>query len=210
MSRDPPSPDGLAPRPASSPSKSGKTTSKEHIPSWTIAQEAELRAIFENDMLDDSECLGRLRHKGSAKSKAILEGDDETTSDDEFGQRVPSKKSSNTLRAVARKLKQHLSLESGLNKRHSRTSVGTSDEEVQRRAELKKIRQRRIQEELSNESIYDDDANSLPSIANASTHLDKKKSSSWVPGSFVPLPALGLPTLPYPTLKLPEWTPLEM
>ena len=47
--------------------------------------------------------------------------------------------------------------------------IGSSEEEVERRAELRRIRHKRIQEELSNESAYDEDAKSLTSVGDPKT-----------------------------------------
>ena len=49
-------------------------------------------------------------------------------------------------------------------KRRSRSSVGTTEEEVERRKELRRLRQSRIMDELGTESAYDNDAKSISSI----------------------------------------------
>lgn len=97
-----------------------------------------------------------------AALQAIFESERSSTESER--RRVISKDSSNTLNTVKQKLKKHLSRDSEGSKRLSRSSVGTSEEEIERRAELRRIRQKRIRDELSIEGVYDDDATSLPSI----------------------------------------------
>lgn len=203
MSRNLPSPDGLAPREAST-SKLDKRKSKEQTPSLTLQQESELRAIFEEDVEYEADKLDTPRPKGTAKLKPLLIGE-KSDSEDSFG--LHRRASTSTLKAVSQKLKKRFSRDSAISKRYSRTSVGTSEEEIERRAELRRIRQKRIEEELSNEN-FDDDANSLASVAKSSVLLDKRKSS-WVPGTPVPLPLLTPPVLSYPILNLPVLTPFE-
>lgn len=141
-SREPPSPDGAAPRPVSSPPKPRKNLSKEPVqaPSWSLTSrfskaedEAELRAIFEENRSDE-----------------------EATQD-----AFPSKKSTGTLNAVKTKLRRHLSRESGLSKRNSRSSFSNSDETNERIRELKIKLKERIKAELSSEVGYDEDAKSI-------------------------------------------------
>lgn len=72
---------------------------------------------------------------------------------------------SSRLTAVKTKLRKHLSRDSALSKSRLRSSVGTSEEEVARREELKRIRKKRIQEELGDERVYDDDARSVTASA---------------------------------------------
>jgi hypothetical protein len=139
----------------------------------------------------------------------MLEGDKSETDTEVKLQEIQTKKSSSTLKAVAQRLKVRLSKDSALSKRHSRSSVGTSEEEIERRAELRRIRERRIREELSNERVYDDDAKSISSRAGAHTPSDKRGSRMWFPGDYIPLPALMPPALPYPTLLLPHISPLD-
>jgi hypothetical protein len=100
-----------------------------------------------------------------AELQAIFEEDKSSSGD---GKPCPKpKKSSNSLASVKSRLKKRLSRDLKIYKRQSRSNVGTSEEEVERRAELRRIRQRRIQEELSNDVGYDSDAKSLPTIAGA-------------------------------------------
>ncbi|CZS98739.1 uncharacterized protein RAG0_07345 [Rhynchosporium agropyri] len=199
-SRTPPSPDAVPSRPAIPAVKPKNRVSKDHVPSWISADTKELRAMFEEADVTDPCSAKHISRKDSAKFREILEGDKFITDSDFEG--VKTKKSSSTLQAVTQKLKRHLSKDEGLSKRHSRNSVGTSEEEIERRAELRRIRERRIREELSNEGIYDDDAKSVPSPPD--TPLKNDRKSSWIPGNYVPLPVLFPVSLP-----LPELDPLE-
>jgi hypothetical protein len=211
IGRHPPSPDGLAPRPASSSVSSGKRVSKEHIPSLTRSDVAQLRAIFEEDTIPPLPEEGPQvkPHKGNGKLTSILEGD---KSDSDIEMRVvdvKSKKSSNTLKSVAKRLKKHISKDSELSKRHSRSSVGTSEEEIERRAELRRIRERRIREELSNEGVYDPDAKSVSSIVDAQTPSDGKIPNYWAAGGYIPLPSLTPPALLYHKSPFQSLSPTE-
>ncbi|KAI6709317.1 hypothetical protein JHW43_008162 [Diplocarpon mali] len=198
--RAPPSPDCVPSRPVI-PGTNAKGT-KDHIPSWHSVDTTELRAIFEDTMPSDPCRANHITHKSSAKFREILEGGKEVETDTE-SELIQTKRSSATLKAVTQKLKKHLSKEDGVSKRLSRASIGTSEEEVERRAELRRIRERRIREELSNEGIYDEDAKSLPSTPGTPPKDDRP--SAWVPGDFVPLPHLSPLRLPAPGLD-----PLEM
>jgi hypothetical protein len=210
MSRDPPSPDGLAPRPATSAASSTRRNSKDHIPSWTTIDAAQLQAIFEEDAITPlAEESPQSKPKGKGKLISILEGDKSDTDNELKFEEIKSKKSSSTLKAVTQRLKKRLSRDSALSKRQSRSSVGTTEEEIERRAELRRIRERRIREELSNEGIYDDDAKSVSSMTSAHTPSDQKNPRSWVSGDYIPLPALATPALPYPALPFPHLSPLD-
>lgn len=110
------------------------------------------------------------------------------------------------LKEVTKNLKKHLSRESALNKRRSRSSVGHSGEEVERRAELRRIRQKRIEEELSYESEHDDDAESL--LAVEGTSPDNKMEISQGPGTLLSPQPLKLSQLSLPVLSLPKLGPL--
>jgi hypothetical protein len=143
------------------------------------------------------------------KLAAILEGDKSDSDIEMKSMKITDKKSSNTLKSVTKRLKKRLSRDSALSKRHSRSSVGTSEEEIDRRAELRRIRERRIREELSNEGVYDDDAKSISSLVCGQTTSDRKSPRSWVPGDYIPLPALTPPDLPYPAIPLPYLSPLD-
>jgi hypothetical protein len=148
-SRQSPSPDGLPARvvrqSSSKPASSRIHPSKEPVPSWGSGYSkpediAELRAIF----VDKSEDV--LQHG------------------------VQRQRSTATLKGMKTKLKRHLSRDSGfskvsgISKRAHRLSVGNSEEEIERRKELREIRRKRIREELSNERIYDDDAKSFTTL----------------------------------------------
>lgn len=185
-SRAPPSPDCVPSRPViTSANTNNKRVSKDHIPSWISVDTTELRAIFEGGTPSDPCQANHITHKNSARLRELIEGDKfDTESESEI---ITTKKSSSTLKAVTQKLKKHLSKDGGVSKRHSRASIGTSEEEVERRAELRRIRERRIREELSNEGMYDDDAKSLSAPG---TPLKNNRASAWIPGSYVPLPAL--------------------
>lgn len=93
-----------------------------------------------------------------------------------------------------------------MNKRRSRSSVGHSEEEVERRAELRRIRQKRIEEELTYESEQDNDAESLFAGVNPSPFNEMDISQ----GSRTPLSSrsLRLPQLSLPVLSLPILAPL--
>jgi hypothetical protein len=92
---------------------------------------------------------------------------------------VLSKMGSSAIKAVKSKMRRHLSLESGLSKRHSRSSVGNSEEEVERRKELRRLRDKRIQEELSNDN-YDEDAEAITFATVSNTDFSNNM--------FLPLP----------------------
>jgi hypothetical protein len=150
-----------------------------------------------------------LKPKRGGKLRVTLEGDKSDT-DNEFNfEAIKTKKSSSTLKAVTQLLKKRLSRDSALSKRHSRSSVGTSEEEIERRAELRRIRERRIREELSNEGIYDDDAKSVSSMAAVHTPSVKKGQPLRVPGNYISLPALRTPALLYPALPFTHLSPLD-
>lgn len=241
-SSDPPSPNGLAPRPAISFLRTpGKSSAQRHLtPSWSTAISAqigaELRAIFEDEKSDagkespksrakltpkvkslvrsdklEVEETGKTKMKKtrSVKLKAVLEGDHTRTdvvdchTPREFDNLTP-------LSAVKSKLKKVLSMDSGISKCRSRASVGTSEEEVERRAELRRIRQKRIQDELSHEDFYDEDAKSSASVVHLNSLLPRKSRKPWLPGDVLPLPELTHPALALPVYAFPVLlTPLK-
>lgn len=229
---DPPSPDGIAPRPASSPNKLEKRTSKDKSPSCTKSDAAQLPAIFEDDAGTSIASESKTKEKGRfrrlitgdlypadllpiqpespladvrSKSTSLLnesftltankpDTDDER---DSVLEKIKAKKSSSTLKDVTKRLKKHFSRESALNKRLARSSVGTSEEEIERRAELRRIRERRIREELDNEVVSDeeDDAKSMSLPVDSSP---KEMQTQWrIPDDEV----LVLPTFPSPPLS---------
>lgn len=212
-SRAPPSPDGEPSRPAVSPTKPLPSTqsSANVVPVCpndsgvgAVAEnvELELGPIFEDDV--PKAAAGEpeftpARQANTFKVRGLLLGDKSDT--DEEWEQIKPRKSASTLSAVKQKLRKHLSRETTLAKRRSISSVGTTDEEIERRAELKRIRHKRIQLELSNEASYDEDAKSLSSIADADTTLGTTINSSWKPGESIPLPRLLGPSLSYPALS---------
>ncbi len=119
-----------------------------------------------------------------ARFRAMFEGGEIVDSEDDDGsggggavemEEIKAKKSIISLKAVADKLKKRLSRESGgSTKRHSRSSVGTTEEEAERRAELRRWRQKRIQEELSSEEVYDEDAKSLKEAQMGGLQVSKR------------------------------------
>jgi hypothetical protein len=142
-SKDPPSPDGVPSRPIKL--RPGKALLKQLIPAPS-----------------GSITSGFSKTEDAAEIRAIFEAD---TSDSDDEQLDPmKKKSSSTPAAVKSKLRKHLSCESALLGHQPRSTVGNSDEEVERRKELKLLRDRRIQEELCHEDSYDDDAMSLSTV----------------------------------------------
>jgi hypothetical protein len=213
----PPSPDEVHPprpqysnAPVERPKPSKRLISKDHVPTWRTVEGTELQAIFEGEVEDGANQAQKMRHRGTAEFREMLGLEDPSDSDKD-SVKVKTKKSSSTLKAVTRKLKKHFSRDSALNKRHSRSSVGTSEGEIERRAELRRIRQKRIQDELSFEGVHDDDAKSDTSVLISPTLLPAAKNghTSWTPGLFVPLPLLTPPALPLPRLSFPHLSPLE-
>ena len=79
-------------------------------------------------------------------SQLLVEDSD---SDDELESR-PHHKSGNTLKLVRTHIRRHLSQDS-FDRRKSRSAVGSSQEEIERRAELKRLMHKRIQDELRSE-----------------------------------------------------------
>ncbi|TVY64187.1 hypothetical protein LSUE1_G009805 [Lachnellula suecica] len=192
-SRQPPSPEGLAPRVISQVLTAPKVA-RDPVTSWTQAETAELRAIFEEDGKDAEAEILQVKHNSAHKLKEILLADESDS--DHLSMRLNIRKSNtNTLVAVTQKLKKHLSGDFAIKKRHSKSSVGTSEEEIERRAELRRIRTKRIQEELSNEGLYDEDAKSLTSVADANIAKNNKSRSSWTPGDALSPPSLTPPHL---------------
>ena len=212
-SRTPPSPDGDPPRPAVSLSKSQNQQMGEIVSSGSTgaAEAAELRPIFEANPFDTEaekdKAIGEVKVAISSKFRTVLLGD-KVDADGEWEQMKP-RKSTNTLNAVKHIIKKRLSRESALAKRRSVSSVGTTEEEVERRAELKRIRHKRIKEELSNEASYDEDAKSISSVAEGDTTRGPTVNASWVLGDPLPLPHLLGPSLSYPELPYPELPLLE-
>ena len=84
---------------------------------------------------------------------------------------IPSlgSKAAGALEAVKSKLIRHLSHENNMRQR-SFTSIGSSDEEIARRAELKRAMRRRIQEQLNEDSVRSSSKASAQR-SNCSSHL---------------------------------------
>ncbi|RDW91490.1 hypothetical protein BP5796_02655 [Coleophoma crateriformis] len=182
-SRDPPSPDGDAPRPATSPSKPEKQVARDLVISTsTISQyskpedAAALRAIFEDPHYDNgpspyvlskksSNTLNalkeRLRKQTSREIVPVFVDEGLEKSDHDSDAENHQTKSFTALDVVKSRIRKHLSRDSDLSKHHS---VGSSEEELERRAELRRIRRKRIQEELSQEDVYDEDARSMSTL----------------------------------------------
>ncbi|KAH7635837.1 hypothetical protein B0T09DRAFT_329810 [Sordaria sp. MPI-SDFR-AT-0083] len=99
-------------------------------------------------------------------------------SDDELpGRSTEPSKSTSTLQLVKENIRRHLSQDS-LPKKKSRSAVGSSHEEIQRRAELKRLMHKRIQEELRIEQSHERAQSEVSSV------LPPPKSSSldYLPG----------------------------
>lgn len=189
-SRQPPSPDAVSPRPIRSPSitpantlrksprkasnvRTGELQTQAQVSSWNpttkVQDRREARAISEGHFFHESD-----------KEDAILavnEVDSDEDDDDERQKEVKPMLSSTTLKSVTSRLKKTFSRESGITKKNDkRRSIGTSEEEIERRKELRRLRQKRIQEELSYDDGYDEDAQSMSTIDCAITRItDKSK-----------------------------------
>ena len=183
-SRHPPSPDGVAPRPVgASPASVHLHAKSEDLLTASWASDSALSRP------EDAEAI-----------QAIFAEDKSSHGDDH--ENILFKKASITLNAVKSRLKKHLSKDSGFTsaKRLSHTSVGTSEEEVERRAELRRIRHIRIKEDLSQEGVYDDDAKSLSTIDSPdapSTSVPQRRAS-WAPTDPLHLLDLDMASLPIP------------
>ncbi|KAI9643015.1 hypothetical protein NHQ30_008749 [Ciborinia camelliae] len=174
--RQPPSPDAVSPRPIRSPSLTPANTLRKsprkvsnlmigelqtQVPTWSSAtkteDETEIRAIFEGQCFPNSD-----------KENSIVAADEEDSdgeNEDKIQQEVKPMLSSTTLKSVKSRLKKTFSRESGITKKNDkRRSIGTSEEEVERRKELRRLRQKRIEEELSYDDGYDEDAQSMSTV----------------------------------------------
>ncbi|ODA82049.1 hypothetical protein RJ55_00554 [Drechmeria coniospora] len=93
-------------------------------------------------------------------------------SDGEHETSHSARRSTRTLSAVRAKLIKHMSHDIDID-RQSRTAVGHSKEELARRAELRRLRQKRIQDELEKECVNDDGSvKSHQSTRHLSTLID--------------------------------------
>ncbi|ESZ97113.1 hypothetical protein SBOR_2471 [Sclerotinia borealis F-4128] len=194
-SRQPPSPDAVSPRPVpsssvtpvntlrKSPRKAASNSRIEglqtQVPLWSsatnIEDETEMSAIFEGQRLAKCD-----------KENKTVAADEEDSDEDEEAERQQEVKpmlSSTTLKSVKSRLKMTFSRESGSTKNDKRRSIGTSEEEVERRKELRRLRQKRIEEELSYDNEYDEDAQSMSTVdCPTSRAVDKgKKRQSILP-----------------------------
>lgn len=101
----------------------------------------------------------------------------EDSDDDLPGRSTEPSKSTSTLQLVKENIRRHLSQDS-LPKKKSRSAVGSSQEEIQRRAELKRLMHKRIQEELRIEQSHERSQSEVSSV------LPPPRSSSldYLPG----------------------------
>ncbi|TGO57427.1 hypothetical protein BOTNAR_0201g00130 [Botryotinia narcissicola] len=183
-SRQPPSPDAVSPRPVRSPSltpvntlrKSPRKTSNFRIgelqtqfTAWSSATKMEdttdIKAVSEGECFHDSDKENEI--------VVVGEADSDDDSENERRQGVKPMLSSNTLKSVKSRLIKTFSREPGIVKADKRKSIGTSQEEVERRKELRRIRQKRIEEELSYDDGYDEDARSTNTVDCPATWTDK-------------------------------------
>lgn len=93
--------------------------------------------------------------EGPAELCQLVVDDD---SDNEGDGSQSAKRSTRTLDVVRTKLIRHMSQDNET-KRQSRVAIGHSEEELARRAELRRFRQKRIQDELDKEGSLDDGSN---------------------------------------------------
>ena len=103
------------------------------------------------------------------------------------------------------RLRKHISRESGPSKRLSRASVGQSEEEIERRAELRRIQKKRILEELSADDGYDDDAKLLSTLPGVPASISKRRAT-WATGDFLQ----AVTTLTPPPLNLLAFAKLDV
>ncbi|THV47788.1 hypothetical protein BGAL_0289g00160 [Botrytis galanthina] len=192
-SRQPPSPDAVSPRPVRSPSltpvntlrNSPRKTSnfrngelQTQVTAWSSATKmentTEIKAVSEGECSPDSDKENEI--------VVVDEGDSDDDDEDERRQEVKPMLSSNTLKSVKSRLIKTFSREPGIAKADKRKSIGTSQEEVERRKELRRIRQKRIEEELSYDNGYDEDAQSTSTVNCPAMRTDKgQKRQSVLP-----------------------------
>ncbi|KAA8574369.1 hypothetical protein EYC84_005850 [Monilinia fructicola] len=131
------------------------------VTSWSSSTKTEdgmeIRAIFEGQCFSHSDKENDM--------VAANEQDSDEDNEEERHEKVKPMLSSNTLKSVKSRLKKTFSRESGIAKKNDkRKSIGTSEEEVERRKELRRLRQKRIEEELSYDDEYDEDAQSMSTV----------------------------------------------
>ncbi|KAK2071883.1 hypothetical protein P8C59_006271 [Phyllachora maydis] len=95
---------------------------------------------------------------------------DDFDSDDEVEPVVPNK-SNSTLQLVKTRIRRHISQET-LGRGKGRSAVGSSEEEVARRAELKRLMHKRIQEELRSEESRDVSSHVSPTNRTVTSVID--------------------------------------
>lgn len=192
-SRQPPSPDAVSPRPVRSPSltpvntlrNSPRETSnfrigelQTQVTAWSSAtkmeDKTEVKAVSEGERSPDSDKENEI--------VVVDENDSDDDDEDERRQEVKPMLSSNTLKSVKSRLIKTFSREPGIAKADKRKSIGTSQEEIERRKELRRIRQKRIEEELSYDNGYDEDAQSTSTVNCPAVRTDKgQKRQSVLP-----------------------------
>jgi len=202
LAREPPSPDALSPRPASAKfhDKYG-SVDKYYLKDTSSIVSPPITQATASDLVS-------LQVISSRRCSADVSADEHTLRDnnpDHINQLHRSRLSLSSLNlAVLKKnLRKHLSKDSGILKRRSQSSIGQSEEEVGRRAELRRIRQKRIEAEMS-DAFYETDLESSETIATSGAQ-DKP---AWVAGSTLSLLKLDLPALEMPTLDLPTLSPM--
>ncbi|KAM3072471.1 hypothetical protein ACMFMG_009271 [Clarireedia jacksonii] len=174
----------MSPAPVPTPRRISHQEPQEVIKSWSTAasrlskseDNAAIRAIF-GQPVQEVDVNGESGKDGPEEE---VKREVETNEQNE----VKPMRSSSTLNAVKIRLKKTFSRDSGLAKRSvKRGSVGTSEEELERRKELRRLRQKRIEEELSHEGEYDDDAQSLSTVdcAGESCVKSRRKRQSILP-----------------------------
>ncbi|PQE26790.1 hypothetical protein CJF31_00003480 [Rutstroemia sp. NJR-2017a BVV2] len=185
-----PSPDALSPRaiasppPVSTPRRISHQEPQDAIRSWSIAvtrlsksgDNTEIRAISKQPVQEVDVNVESGKDEPGKEAEQEAEVNEQTV--------VKPMKSSSTLSAVKIRLKKTFSRDSGLDKRCAKkSSGGTSEEELERRKELRRLRQKRIEEELSHEGEYDDDAQSLSTVdcAGESCVKSRRKRQSILP-----------------------------
>ncbi|KAI1005049.1 hypothetical protein K3495_g3169 [Podosphaera aphanis] len=198
-SGNPPSPNTLAPRMVTSLRIFRDHSSKgKKIELWSATNVIEGSEATKASVL--SRIFRRIKPKRKNPLEILLEENAKSDKDNDIKQ--VEHKFSSTLRAVAGRIKEHIRIESTLGSRESLQSIGTSNEDIERRAELRRLRKQRIRDELSRESQYDIDAKSIPSTVDglgiSILGLDLSKST---PQNFR-YPVLNSTELPVSNINL--------
>ncbi|PHH63278.1 hypothetical protein CDD81_6135 [Ophiocordyceps australis] len=132
-----------------------------HPIDWTARLSQASRSSAHGARPPDGTCGSLLTPRVSPQDGAIelcQLVDDGMDFDEQDNDSLSAKPSAGTLDVVRIKLAKHLPQDTET-KRQSRTAVGHSEEELARRAELRRIRQKRIQDELSKEGPNDNNSN---------------------------------------------------